>query len=526
MKRILSFAIVMAILVASVLTVPVAYAEENNGTSSVSVWDGTIPTANSSYTYGGGTGTAQDPYLLKTAYDVAMLAANVNNGENYSWDKTFKLCVDLDMNNQAWPGIGNAQTRDNPVRTFKGAFDGDGHVVYNLNLSSEPVTESSTGTIGRGFFGATFDATIKNFGIASGTIELTNNRSVGAIVGCAWRTLTMENCFSGADMVLSYEIDKPASSDTNVVFEDEDAWYAGGLIGSANQNTNGTALTNCFWFGSIEAKVSKDMPIAIGGIVGMVLNNNLTLNSVTSVGSITIDSVGTQAHRVSSLLGWARTPWSVAAGGENSYNSIAFVNCKAGGNVSFVGSNVNTARVSALSGWNWHLKWTVENTVYNYNCGNDAVTQIVGNFGSVSATSTTDEIKITSSALFTNYAYQNGKAATEGEYKIRFASELAVSPYAFAKAGYIVTVSYNDNGTTKTADIELSGKVVYTSLRTPSGDVTPKTGKCFVAQGITDIPLESATFTMTPFVETADGVRIYGTTTEPTELPLVPEVVA
>ena len=56
MKRILSFAIVMAILVAAVLTVPVAYAEENNGTSSVSVWDGTIPTANSSYTYGGGCG--------------------------------------------------------------------------------------------------------------------------------------------------------------------------------------------------------------------------------------------------------------------------------------------------------------------------------------------------------------------------------------------------------------------------------------------------------------------------------------
>ena len=491
----------MAILVASVLTVPTAYAEENNGTSPISVWDGTMPTANSSYTYGGGSGTAQDPYLLKSAYDVAMLAANVANGTD-CWGTTFRLECDIDINSQAWPGIGSS------TGAFKGKFDGNGHVIYNLNLASNDYA---------GFFGwaMTNACEIKNLGIASGEISVGSSvKAVGALVGCMDNGVVIENCFNNANITY----DQLSVGGTPV----------GGLVGVAWRNANQIKSSYNMGDVTITNKV-EGTAVKAGGMIGLCStknnfdsnNNNLgtlVVENCYNVGNVTNLKNGRNGDGLGSLMG------------ENNGMQVTWTSCAAGGTITTDYFDANTAdnnRVGAIGCYQWGNKTEWNNSVYNCKLilGGEEREQKLG-YGNITNTEATkDEIKITSSALFANYKYQNGKAATEGEYKIRFASELTFSPYAFAKAGYIVTVSYDDNGTPKTAkDIELSGTVVYTSLKTPSGDVTPEVGKYFVAQGITDIPVEVATFTITPFVETADGVRIYGTTEIGENLSLVPAV--
>ena len=141
-----SLVLVCALLFSAI---PTAFAENADvWENDVSVWDGDYPEVNTSATYGGGDGTSGNPYLLKSAADLAQLAVNVNNGSDYSYyHKYFKLCCDIDMNNHPWIGIGSSDGARKPATAFKGVFDGDNHVIYNFNLESKP------NELGRGFFG-------------------------------------------------------------------------------------------------------------------------------------------------------------------------------------------------------------------------------------------------------------------------------------------------------------------------------------------------------------------------------------
>ncbi len=55
--------------------------------------------------YGGGTGTQADPYLISTTDHLDALAANVNSGNLYE-NVWFKLMDDLDYTNKTYTPIG------------------------------------------------------------------------------------------------------------------------------------------------------------------------------------------------------------------------------------------------------------------------------------------------------------------------------------------------------------------------------------------------------------------------------------
>lgn len=65
--------------------------------SAVSAWDGTSPAVNASYTFSGGDGSYENPYLISTAADLAQLAVNINAGTNYT-NKVFCQTDDIDLN--------------------------------------------------------------------------------------------------------------------------------------------------------------------------------------------------------------------------------------------------------------------------------------------------------------------------------------------------------------------------------------------------------------------------------------------
>lgn len=84
----------------------------------------------------------------------------VNAGNTFSGKKVILTC-DINLNNEAWTPIGlNADDS----KKFKGTFDGQDHIISNLNVNTE------AGYTAAGLFGA-LNGTAQNFTIAGVTIE-------------------------------------------------------------------------------------------------------------------------------------------------------------------------------------------------------------------------------------------------------------------------------------------------------------------------------------------------------------------
>ena len=117
--------------------------------------------------YGGGTGTLNDPYLIRNSEQ--MNAIGASRGD---WNKHFQLRADIDMSEytgMAYNIIGT--DRDN---SFAGTFDGNDHTISNLSLSS-------THQWYTGLFGCV-SGQIKNLGLINPGIFALGGR-VGALVG-------------------------------------------------------------------------------------------------------------------------------------------------------------------------------------------------------------------------------------------------------------------------------------------------------------------------------------------------------
>ena len=70
------------------------------GRSAAAAWDGTAAES-----FEGGNGDSSDPYIIKTAEQLAFLAKQVNGGETYH-GKYFQLEADLDLSGSEWSPIG------------------------------------------------------------------------------------------------------------------------------------------------------------------------------------------------------------------------------------------------------------------------------------------------------------------------------------------------------------------------------------------------------------------------------------
>lgn len=148
-----------------------------------------------------GLGNEREPYLIKSAEDLANLAANVcyNGGDNIiskddfgSFGKHFRLECDIDMQGKPWYGIGgNGATWDDETM-FQGIFDGNGHVIYNFALADEPMNGLFC-YIGQG-------AILRNLTIYSGSVTLKSNEPVGLLVAGIRYGATIENCGVHVDL--------------------------------------------------------------------------------------------------------------------------------------------------------------------------------------------------------------------------------------------------------------------------------------------------------------------------------------
>ncbi len=202
-----------------------------------SEWDGKKVT----YThYFYGEGTSESPYLIKSAADLAGLAANVNGGEAYS-NKYFRLETNIDLMGHEWTPIG-----DNDKNGFSGIFDGGGCSIINLNIS-KPYTYS-------GLFGVLDGGEIKNLDL--------KNCHIGS-----------KGCFSGllvAYMRSAKVEDCNVQGEITVTAATVWDYYCGGIVGKVvyfEESDEKCVISDC------EAEVnispaSEILTLFSGGIVG------------------------------------------------------------------------------------------------------------------------------------------------------------------------------------------------------------------------------------------------------------------
>ena len=241
-KRLLSFGVILCMLLNFVFF---SVSAEND------VWDGSIADG-----FESGSGTEEDPYIIKTAPQLAYLAQSVNSGTTYS-GQYIKLANDIVLNTpdmfaydedgvitgaakgktpNEWTAIGSTDEPNVSSQNilFFGIFDGDNHEVKGIYINK------SGSKSDQGLFGLCDGAVIKNVGVTDGYI--CGNENVGGVVGYNFAT-SVENCYNTATVIGSGSV--------------------GGIVGYNEAPPHGDAILNgCYNTGRVIGRGS------VGGVVG------------------------------------------------------------------------------------------------------------------------------------------------------------------------------------------------------------------------------------------------------------------
>jgi hypothetical protein len=145
--------------------------------------------------YGGGSGTAENPYLITTAEQMNTIGAEPND-----WDKHFKLVADIDLKDFGGSSFNLIGSDSHP---FKGVFDGNGRTISNLTYvitGNEELTDDAW--IARfGLFRYIYDpnAVIKDLGLVNPDLRPASTcqkrvQDVGALVGTLGSG-SISNCY-------------------------------------------------------------------------------------------------------------------------------------------------------------------------------------------------------------------------------------------------------------------------------------------------------------------------------------------
>lgn len=200
-----------------------------------------------------GEGTADSPFMIKTATNLKELANFVNSGNQYA-DTYFELGGNIDLTGETFDPIGNQNNH------FSGIFDGKGYIIKGISANAEAYV---------GLFGYIDNAIINDVGIEEADIR--GWSYIGGIAGYSQNS-TITNCFTrgttnGNDCVgalVGYSdestiIRNSFSSMQHTKYEIYGS--VGGLVGY-----NCGQLENSVYYGTINAKIFEKS--STGGIVG------------------------------------------------------------------------------------------------------------------------------------------------------------------------------------------------------------------------------------------------------------------
>jgi hypothetical protein len=236
--------------------------------------------------YAGGSGTADDPYLIATAEQVNAIGLHPEHS-----DKHFRLTADIDMNDLG-------ETPVNLIPTFEGVFDGNDHTIANLAYRVKdddgPPEARSVDSIGLFRRITGFDALVKDLGLIDPNLrpEATCVRpvdSLGPLVGTldqGW----VRNCYVRGGHVLGHDAvgglvgecrDNAAVSECWSTAEVSGYSSIGGLAGSA-------AWASIWW---CHAQACASGPADVGGLIGYA-RQDCIIEDCFSTGTVTGSQAG------------------------------------------------------------------------------------------------------------------------------------------------------------------------------------------------------------------------------------------
>lgn len=232
--------------------------------------------------FGGGSGTEEDPYIISTTGHMDKLASDVNGGNEY-YGKYFRLDADLDYDDKTYTPIGRyvGTQSSTGYYAFSGVFDGNSYTIRNVIINKSSTT-------GVALFGvASVYGIIKNLTLASSSIR--GNNGVGGIVGHLMGGTTSTdrgilNCTVAADVTIS--------GDNNV----------GGIAG-----WTGGDIRDCLCLGSVSASANSYVGGIAGGaandseITGCYVGGNCTLGAVGEKNSATGTDEGAEAWHLCTI---------------------------------------------------------------------------------------------------------------------------------------------------------------------------------------------------------------------------------
>ena len=185
-----------------------------------------------------GDGSADKPYKISTAAELAWFRDQVNSGNNRV---SATLTEDIDLAEFCHAADGTTYTDElswTPITWFQGTFDGNGKTISNLYINA---TSNYTG-----FFGYAYVGSIKNITFDNARVKNTGGYNFGILVGNAGSCI-IENIKTLA----------------NCSVEGEN--YVGGIAGVANGN-----ISNC------ENRATVKGIRYLGGVVAAYFANSIT----------------------------------------------------------------------------------------------------------------------------------------------------------------------------------------------------------------------------------------------------------
>ena len=339
-----------------------------------------------------GSGTADDPYIIKTKEQL--------NNVRYEANSYYKLVANIDLENMEWEPIGGGTSP-----AFTGNFDGNGYTISNLKINKS--------SIYLGLFGYISGAIVKNINLKN--VSITGVSNIGGIVGMAYSssivncnlfgTSTINSSGSCVGGLVGYIYGCKLEKCSAIVQISGNVTSAGGLVGYCGPSSSGNStVTKC----NATANIISSSE-AIGGLIGNASSSTITesyaigqVKGKIKVGGLVGISSAT-FNNCYTLCNVSVESFSYVVGfvGYN-YNGT-YKNCYAAGSIS---SQATLTYISGYTGWGSPTTDpTIENCYIN--------SSIIG-VGTNSIRGRTTE-QLMKKETFINWDFTNIWAIKEGE---------------------------------------------------------------------------------------------------------------
>ena len=203
------------------------------------VWSGKL-----SASYASGDGTKENPYIIKTGGQLALLANDALNGKTLG--RYYKITEDIILNDTSkanWQLTANEWFTGSWAKAFRGHLDGNYHIISGLYLNKTKDNYDGTNYYGGLFACIGQNAVIEKLGIVNSNLTFTHDISTKYLGAFAGFVDQYNAATAGYDQ---YPLIRECFADTSVYL---DGGSCGGFIGCA---TRPIRVEDSFFTGTVK----------------------------------------------------------------------------------------------------------------------------------------------------------------------------------------------------------------------------------------------------------------------------------